>query len=347
MHQQLRGESDYEQLPDDVPVSAHVADVEQAKGISAYFMFVIQVKQKGDGRYFIFRRYRQFHSLQAKLRGKFDPENNKNFNTCVLPALPGKVYLGNKQEIAEKRIHELNIYMKKLLALPAWILLDADLRIFFYQTTEDSVQVPKSLRRLRPPTRKVQTKTVKEEVIPEDEKPWAEALYNFTGANDLELTFKAGDIIYLLKKVNEQWFEGIHSHSTGIFPKSFVRIIKDLSQEVATIQEDRRIVAHWFRCVHHKEDCCEIRDIYLKTGISLQPEYKMLLSKMRAEFETEDIALNYCDPEGDLVRILDDTDLELMAVEAEERPKVTKADFVPWRVHVSRKHDLTVYNIHP
>ncbi|XP_069765601.1 neutrophil cytosol factor 4 isoform X1 [Narcine bancroftii] len=155
MHQQLRGESDYEQLPDDVPMSAHIADVEQNKGIPTFCLFVIQVKLKGGRRYLIFRRYRQFHRLQCRLKEKLDPENNRNFNTCILPELPGKVYLGNKQGIAEKRIPELNLYLKKLLALPAWILLDEDLRIFFYQTTEDCEQVPKSLRRLRPHTRKI------------------------------------------------------------------------------------------------------------------------------------------------------------------------------------------------
>ncbi|XP_051899072.1 neutrophil cytosol factor 4 [Pristis pectinata] len=347
MNRQLRGESDYEQLPDDVPVSAYVADVQQGKGISAFFLFVIQVKMKGGGRYFIFRRYRQFHSLQMKLKGKFDPENNKSFNICVLPELPGKVYLGNKQEIAEKRIPELNMYMKKLLSLPAWILLDEDLRIFFYQTPEDSVQIPKSLRRLRPPTRKVQTKTTKGVTSTKAEAPRAEALYNFTGESDLELTFKAGDIIYLLKKVNEDWLEGIHRGCSGIFPKSFVRIIEDLSQGFPTASEEGSTTVHRLRCVYHDVHCSEIRDIYLGSGISLQPEYSFLLSLMRTEFANEAIALNYRDPEGDLVRIMDNMDVELMALEAEEKPRVTKPDFVPWQLHVTREEDLSVYNTQP
>ncbi|XP_072889847.1 neutrophil cytosol factor 4 isoform X1 [Hemitrygon akajei] len=346
MHRQLRGESDYEQLPDDVPVSAHVADVQPGKGISGYFLFVIQVKMKGGGRYFIFRRYRQFHNLQSKLKMKFSPENNKSYNTCILPELPGKVYLGNKQEIAEKRIPELNMYMKKVLALPAWFLLNEDLRIFFHQTTEDCKQVPNSLRRLRPPTRKVQSKTAKGVQSTEPEVPRAEALYNFTGENDLELTFKAGDIIYLLNKVNEQWLEGIHCGNTGIFPKSFVRIINDLLEEVPATYKEESSVVHQLRCVYHDVYCCEIRDIYLGSGISLQPEYTFLLSLMRTEFANKAIALNYRDPEGDLVRITDNMDVELMALEAEEKPRVTKPDFASWQLHVTRKDDLSVYNTH-
>ncbi|GLD71093.1 neutrophil cytosol factor 4 isoform X1 [Lates japonicus] len=76
----------------------------------------------------------------------------------------GKVYIGNKQEIAESRIPELNTYMKRLLGLPAWFLLDEAIRMFFYQTEQDSQHQPRALRRLRPPTRKVKAETVKPKV---------------------------------------------------------------------------------------------------------------------------------------------------------------------------------------
>lgn len=42
-----------------------------------------------------------------------------------------------------------------LLSLPIWVLMDEDVRIFFYQSPYDSEQVPQALRRLRPRTRKV------------------------------------------------------------------------------------------------------------------------------------------------------------------------------------------------
>lgn len=44
---------------------------------------------------------------------------------------------------------------QRLLALPTWLLLDDTLRMFFYQTEQDSQHHPRALRRLRPPTRKV------------------------------------------------------------------------------------------------------------------------------------------------------------------------------------------------
>lgn len=44
---------------------------------------------------------------------------------------------------------------QSLLSLPIWVLMDEDVRIFFYQSPYDSEQVPQALRRLRPRTRKV------------------------------------------------------------------------------------------------------------------------------------------------------------------------------------------------
>lgn len=44
---------------------------------------------------------------------------------------------------------------QNLLSLPIWVLMDEDVRIFFYQSPYDSEQVPQALRRLRPRTRKV------------------------------------------------------------------------------------------------------------------------------------------------------------------------------------------------
>ncbi|XP_048376945.1 neutrophil cytosol factor 4 [Stegostoma tigrinum] len=342
MQRQLRDESDYDQLPDDVPVSAHIADAEQSKGFSSHIVYTIQVKQKGGGKYFIFRRYRQFHTLQAKLQEKLGPDNSF---ICDLPPLPGKVFIGHKQEIAEKRIPDLNIYMKKLLELPAWILLDEDVRLFFHQTAEDSERVPRSLRRLRPSTRKIKSQTEKKDLSEKSGAPQAEALYDFTGDNDLELTFKTGDIIYLLKRVNNDWLEGMLNSCTGIFPQSFVRIIKDLSE--GTDLKKRLSDAHRFRCVYHDIECSKIRDVTLKNGIPVQPDYTELLSLMRAEFGNNAIALNYRDLEGDMVRILDDMDVELMVLEAKGRLWIRKPDFAPWELHVTRKDDLSVYNTNP
>ncbi|XP_013367072.1 PREDICTED: neutrophil cytosol factor 4 isoform X2 [Chinchilla lanigera] len=153
--QQLRAESDFEQLPDDVAVSANIADIEEKRGFTSHFVFVIEVKTKGGSKYLIYRRYRQFYALHSKLEERYGPESRRAPATCSLPVLPAKVFVGVKQEIAEMRIPALNAYMKNLLSLPVWMLMDADVRIFFYQSPYDAEQVPQALRRLRPRTRKV------------------------------------------------------------------------------------------------------------------------------------------------------------------------------------------------
>lgn len=52
-------------------------------------------------------------------------------------------------------ILHLSALSQRLLSLPTWLLLDEALRMFFYQTDQDSQHKPRALRRLRPPTRKV------------------------------------------------------------------------------------------------------------------------------------------------------------------------------------------------
>ncbi|XP_033622146.1 neutrophil cytosol factor 4 isoform X3 [Fukomys damarensis] len=228
--QQLRAESDFEQLPDDVAVSANIADIEEKRGFTSHFVFVIEVKTKGGSKYLIYRRYRQFYALQSKLEERYGPENKSSPTTCRLPPLPAKVYMGVKQEIAEMRIPALNAYMKSLLSLPVWVLMDADVRIFFYQSRYDAEQVPQALRRLRPRTRKVQENwEADRSLLPVHSKnvspqgtgldhlaaPRAEALFDFTGNSKLELNFKAGDVITLLSRINKDWLEVTGARGAG------------------------------------------------------------------------------------------------------------------------------------
>ncbi|KAK1802385.1 hypothetical protein P4O66_022039 [Electrophorus voltai] len=386
---QLRDESDFEQLPDNVPVSATVADIEEKKGFIVYYLFVIEVKTKGGSRYLIYRRYRQFFALHQSLEQKFSPESPSESYTCALPPLPGKVFMGNKQEIAESRIPELNTYMKRLLCLPTWVLLDDLVRMFFYQTESDSLQVPRALRRLRPPTRKIKTEKPKTDLL---SSPRAEAVFDFRGNGSLELNLKAGDVIFLLRRINADWLEisatsldachhsllstphprcgdspdtatlleaddsggqGTVKDRIGIFPESFVKIIKSLpesdSDEEGGPSKSRGGAQSSYSCLRcHllQPEGVNTRDVCVEEDLSIQPSYSDLLARMRDVFRIEDIALNYRDQEGDLVRILDDEDVTLMVQECKHQGTMVKrpVNQFPWELLITHSNDLSVYN---
>ena len=60
------------------------------------------------------------------------------------------------------------------------------------------------------------------------------SLYPFYGEYRSELSFKAGQLIHLLRHVNKDWMEGELDGAVGIFPKSFVDIIVDVHEENPT-----------------------------------------------------------------------------------------------------------------
>lgn len=335
--QQLRAESDFEQLPDDVAISANIADIEEKRGFTSHFVFVIEVKTKGGSKYLIYRRYRQFYALQSKLEERYGPENKSSPTTCRLPPLPAKVYMGVKQEIAEMRIPALNAYMKNLLSLPVWVLMDADVRIFFYQSPYDAEQVPQALRRLRPRTRKVKNVSPQGTGLDHLAAPRAEALFDFTGNSKLELNFKAGDVIILLSRINKDWLEGTAKGVTGIFPVSFVKILKDFPEE-----DDP---TNWLRCYYYEDRISTIKDIAVEEDLNSTPLFKDLLELMRREFQKEDIALNYRDAQGDLVRLLSDEDVGLMVRQAQGVP--TQKRLFSWKLHVTQQDNYSVYNTMP
>lgn len=344
--QQLRGESDFDQLPNNIPVTATIADIEEVKGFIDYYRFVIEVKTKGSSKYLIYRRYREFFNLHQILEGKYSPQDPDRPapNTCTLPTLPGKIFIGNKQEIAESRIPELNTYMKRLLGLPTWLLLDEDLRMFFYQTDQDSLHHPRALRRLRPPTRKV--KTVKPPKMDVFSSPRAEAMFDFRGNGKAELNLKRGEVIFLLRRVNADWLEGTVNNQAGIFPESFVKIIKPLPESDSEGEGGGHAYS-CLRCFLLTPSGVHTRDVCVQEDLSIQPTHKDLLSRMRDVFKVDDITLNYRDLEGDLIRILDDEDVQLMISEGRgQQGKVKRpVNQFPWELHVTMTSDLSVYNV--
>lgn len=53
----------------------------------------------------------------------------------------------------------------------------------------------------------------------------ARALYNFTAQNYRELSFKKGDLIYVRRQVDDNWYEGERNAMIGIFPVTYVEVV--------------------------------------------------------------------------------------------------------------------------
>ncbi|XP_033891070.1 sorbin and SH3 domain-containing protein 2 isoform X12 [Acipenser ruthenus] len=64
---------------------------------------------------------------------------------------------------------------------------------------------------------------------PDREKQQARAIYDFKAQTSKELTFKKGDTVYILRQIDQNWYEGEHHGRVGIFPISYVE--KVLSTE--------------------------------------------------------------------------------------------------------------------
>ncbi|KAJ7388484.1 hypothetical protein OS493_037295 [Desmophyllum pertusum] len=66
--------------------------------------------------------------------------------------------------------------------------------------------------------------------VKKDRKPTpkAKALFDFDGEFGDELSFKTGDVIVLVERVNEEWFKGEINKRVGRFPAAFVEILTPL-----------------------------------------------------------------------------------------------------------------------
>ena len=51
------------------------------------------------------------------------------------------------------------------------------------------------------------------------------AIYDYIKVRDDELTFVTGTIIYVVKKNDDGWYEGITNGMTGLFPGNYVEDI--------------------------------------------------------------------------------------------------------------------------
>lgn len=60
------------------------------------------------------------------------------------------------------------------------------------------------------------------------------AKFNFSGQTNVELSIRKGDQITLLRRVDDNWFEGRIGHKQGIFPVQYVEVLQDPSTPLVT-----------------------------------------------------------------------------------------------------------------
>ncbi|KAG0703357.1 Vinexin [Chionoecetes opilio] len=58
-----------------------------------------------------------------------------------------------------------------------------------------------------------------------DLKQVAKALYSFSAQNKREISFNKGDVIFIRRHIDKNWYEGEHRGSVGIFPCNYVEIV--------------------------------------------------------------------------------------------------------------------------
>lgn len=71
----------------------------------------------------------------------------------------------------------------------------------------------------------------------DSDKPEGIALYDFPATHPDDLPLKEGDVVQLIKKINNDWLEGRIGNRQGMFPLSFIDIkvpLPGLSDNVVT-----------------------------------------------------------------------------------------------------------------
>ncbi|VDK35240.1 unnamed protein product [Taenia asiatica] len=68
--------------------------------------------------------------------------------------------------------------------------------------------------------------------------PCCRALYQFEAENDTELDFSEGDVIQLIRQVDENWYEGRLNDKKGFFPVNYVEVIEPLPPSATAYPTD-------------------------------------------------------------------------------------------------------------
>jgi len=93
------------------------------------------------------------------------------------------------------------------------------------QLSQRSVVVVQPQPTQQPPPQKSNARS------PVQRGPCCQALYDFEAENAGELAFKEGDIITLMAKIDDNWFQGQFNGKIGMFPVTYVQVLVPLGQQ--------------------------------------------------------------------------------------------------------------------
>lgn len=67
----------------------------------------------------------------------------------------------------------------------------------------------------------------------------AKALYNFVGQTARELTFRKGELIYVRRQIDKNWYEGELNAMVGLFPVNYVEVRKSFQNKKANLSNKK------------------------------------------------------------------------------------------------------------
>ena len=90
--------------------------------------------------------------------------------------------------------------------------------------------------------------------------PYGIALYDFQASQPGDLSLRQGDMVYLIKSINNEWIQGKVGDCEGIFPINFVDIkvpLPDLPKNIVT-------ALYTFKAEYSEDLSFEVKKPYLK-----------------------------------------------------------------------------------
>ncbi|KAI6653231.1 hypothetical protein LOD99_3756 [Oopsacas minuta] len=339
------------------PCAAVITDVEKRRGISKYYVYIIEVTTQGNLKYNVYRRYAQFFEMHQNLTDSCTSEQAKS-----IPLLPPKIYFGRSavREVATERMPLLNDFLNRLISKPD-LLRKGCVRDFLMQSIDDGkpyefqnpiLKSPVQSRKgsseiVKALTPKINIARSNPAMSAPKTGPRALVLFEYFATNQEELTLMVGKTIELIRHVDSLWLEGKYLGKQGIFPANYVRIIEPLDKGMDEFdfsdewddEDEETFFTVFYKGVP--------RQIEIDPSKVQSPSYQDLITKVRGKLRVTDVVLNFRDREGDLVAILDDSDIRIMLSESFYNPNNKKYNCTSWALYVTKHGDYSQYNIDP